>query len=185
MGRNPTKISENQWNDIQSFALAFYQKQDQGHNIDHAHRTVRLARLLARQENADPEICALAGLLHEFHDSGMVAELLRKTEVDGDIVTEVSHCIESCSTYTIMNATTIEAKVVFDADFLQVFGPLGIYRLFMLSSVRTLPLEEAAKTVERMQEERFKLLQTRTGKGMAESLHSFDHEFFRTLNNWM
>lgn len=178
------KLTKRQMKHIEKFALNYYKKQDYAHNVDHMKTTVKLAEYLAKTENADMDICRLGSLLHQFHDAKKVKKVLEKIEVDKTVVDEVVHCVECCSTYTIQKAKTLEAKVVFDADFLQCLGPIGTCRgLIWLNDNKTNFLKLIKKCQE-VQYRSFRLIQTETGKSLAKNLHKFDTEFYKIFNKW-
>ncbi len=178
------KLTKKQLKKIEGFALNYYKKSDYAHNIDHASRTVKLAEYIAKKEKANIEICSIAALLHQFHDTEGVEDFLNKIKVDENLIKQIIHCVRCCSTYNIYRAKTIEAKVVFDADFLQTLGPLGIYRMLSTVPFGKLSLEILANKIQKMQEERFERLQTKTGKKMVEKLHKSDLEFYKLFKKW-
>lgn len=103
----------------------------------HLSRVVRIARFIASKEGAIPEICEAGAWLH---DIGLIAgndnepskiraiaeEFLAQLPLDKESQRSIAHCVETHEGG--VQATTIEAKVVHDADVLDKLGLLGIIR---------------------------------------------------------
>ncbi|EHI99271.1 metal dependent phosphohydrolase [Clostridium sp. DL-VIII] len=121
------------------------------HNLDHVFRVYNLCLLLAKyEENVDLEILIPAALLHdiarveESNDKtgeidhavlgSVVAEnILRKLEYEEEKIEKIKHCITSHRFRTGNEPNTIEAKILFDSDKLDIIGASGIARTFMLA----------------------------------------------------
>jgi len=129
-------------------ALVETDRQSVAHRMDHLHRVARNARsILKFYPDADAEILYLAVLLHDvdqpFDDkanhvarSAALAErLLREIEYPPARATRVLDLIREHSTEHISSVrpSTIEAKILFDADKLDGLGAFGILRVFALS----------------------------------------------------
>ena len=126
-------------------ARAWYPQVDPVHGFDHIERVYRMAEKLALLESADLEIVRAAALLHDSRGSdpnsgerlshqeasALFAEnVLRKEGWREDRIQAVQHCILA-HRYRgdAENAPqTIEAKVLFDADKLDVLGAVGVAR---------------------------------------------------------
>ena len=48
------KLTSKQKSQIKNFALDYYRGLDKTHNVWHAHKTVRLAKYIAKKEKANP-----------------------------------------------------------------------------------------------------------------------------------
>lgn len=121
------------------------------HNLDHILRVYNLCLLLAKYEaEVDLEILIPSALLHdiarvkESQDKsgkidhailgGEIAEdILRKLEYGEEKIEKIKHCITTHRFRTGNEPKTIEAKILFDADKLDVIGAIGIARTFMLA----------------------------------------------------
>jgi uncharacterized protein len=129
-------------------ALVETDRQSVAHRMDHLHRVARNASsILKFYPDADAEILYLAVLLHDvdqpFDDkanhvarSAALAErLLREIEYPPARATRVLDLIREHSTEHISSVrpSTIEAKILFDADKLDGLGAFGILRVFALS----------------------------------------------------
>jgi HD superfamily phosphodiesterase len=179
------KLNKNQIKQIERFAYNHYKKLDQTHGIEHLNRTVKLATYLAKKENANIQIVKLGSMLHQFHDGKVVEEFLKKIKLDKNLIRQVVHCIDCSRNSTIHKAKTIEAKVVFDADKLQVIGPFGIIReISCCIGSRNLKFREALKHTRMIEEKCFNKLQTKTAKSFAKQPHEYAIKFWKILDKW-
>jgi uncharacterized protein len=124
------------------------ERQSDAHRMDHLRRVARNAKsILKSYPEADAEILYLAVLLHDvdqpFNDkanhvmrSAAVAErLLTEIEYPPPRVTRVLELIHEHSTEHISSVrpSTVEARILFDADKVDGLGPFGILRVFALA----------------------------------------------------
>lgn len=126
-------------------ARGWYQDADPIHDFDHILRVYRMAERLAKAEGADLEIVHAAALLHDADGtqpgseeranhhlrSAIFAEKILKEEGwDPAKIAAVQHCIRA-HRYRANEEKpeTIEAKVIFDADKLDVLGAIGVARV--------------------------------------------------------
>ena len=126
-------------------ARAWYPEVDPVHGFDHIERVYRMADKLARLEGADLEIVHAAALLHDsrgsdpnsgerlsHHEaSARFAELVLREEGWSQVrIQAVQHCIRAHRYRGEQEnePQTIEAKVLFDADKLDVLGAIGVAR---------------------------------------------------------
>lgn len=121
------------------------------HKLDHIYRVYDLCVLIGEQEeNVDFDVLLPAALLHDIARAEesqdgtgkvdhallggeMAAEILLKLGYDQDRVMKIKHCIESHRYRTSNRPETIEAKILFDADKLDILGAVGISRAFMIA----------------------------------------------------
>jgi uncharacterized protein len=120
------------------------QGESSGHDWWHIHRVHRLARLIAEQESADLEVVELAALLHDiadwkFHDGDLeigpkiASQWLTSLGVSEPTIKHVANIIRHSSFKGAKvpdNMTTLEGKIVQDADRLDAIGAIGIARTF-------------------------------------------------------
>lgn len=168
-------------------ARSWYPEVDPVHGFDHIERVYRMAEKLAVLEGADLEIVHAAALLHDsrgsdpnsgermsHHEaSALFAEqVLREEGWPEEKVRAVQHCIRA-HRYRgeAENAPqTIEAKVLFDADKLDVLGAVGVARTigYAVQAGQPIFAEPSAQFVE-------------TGKKVAGEPHSSYHEYLFKL----
>lgn len=129
---------------------AKFKEEGSGHDWWHISRVVNTARKLAREEEADEDIAALAALLHDiadhkFHGGDLevgpqtAAALLRQHGAAEAVIDRVVQIIREVSFKGAGVATpvsTVEAACVQDADRLDAIGAIGIARAFAYGGSR-------------------------------------------------
>lgn len=140
-------------------ARAWYTNADPVHDFDHVLRVLRLAERLAQEEGADLEIVRAAALLHDaegsapdsdqrlshHHQSAQFAAGILASEGWPEARVEaVQHCIRA-HRYRHDGETphTLEAKILFDADKLDVLGAIGVARVVAYAALNNQPLYAA------------------------------------------
>jgi len=123
---------------------------DPAHDINHVRRVVRSARQFAAAENAELEIVIPAAWLHDCvavakdspdraKASTMAAsraiQLLRDMAYPEQHYAAIGHAIEAHSFSAGITPTTLEAKVVQDADRIDAIGAIGTARCMMVAGV--------------------------------------------------
>ncbi|MFD3157254.1 HD domain-containing protein [Haloimpatiens sp. FM7330] len=121
------------------------------HNLDHVFRVYNLCLLLAKYEkNVDLEILIPSALLHDIArveesqdktgkidhavlGSVIAEDILRDLEYEEEKIEKIKHCIIAHRFRTGNEPNSIEAKILFDSDKLDVIGASGIARTFMLA----------------------------------------------------
>jgi uncharacterized protein len=184
------------------------------HRWDHTLRVLRVAEHLAREEGADIETVQIATLLHDIgrlkedQSNGqldhaqigaeMAGEILTKTGIDGQIIKNILHCIQTHRFRGSNRPETLEAKVLYDADKLDSIGAVGIGRAFLFAGEVGAKLHDKHVDVEnskpyteddtayreylvKLSKIRDRML-TREGRKLAEERHEFMVEFFDRLN---
>jgi uncharacterized protein len=119
-----------------------------GHDWRHIERVRNLARGIAREEGGDLYICELAALLHDLADAKIagdettgqrrVREWLMTQKVEPSLLERVMEIIATMS-FAGGNRppmTTLEGRVVQDADRLDAIGAVGIARTFAYGGSR-------------------------------------------------
>ena len=134
-----------------------------GHDYWHMYRTWRLAKHIAAQEpEADMFIVELAAWLHDiadwkFHDGDEEAgpkaarEWLESLHIEEAIITHIEDIIRNVSfrgAHVESELTTIEGKIVHDADKLDAIGAIGIGRTFAYSGAHGRPMYDPERTDE-------------------------------------
>jgi uncharacterized protein len=197
---------------------SFYPDDDPVHGFDHIERVYRMAERLAAAEGADIEIVRAAALLHDAEGSataggeeGRLEHQLASAELAGKVLVSdgwseerieaVRHCIRAHRFRDNREQPqTVEAKVIFDADKLDVIGAIGVARTVAFDAVIgqpvfSMPSEQFIKTGVPEQDETyssyheylFKLskikdrLFTPSARLIAEDRHRFMDNFFRRL----
>lgn len=131
---------------------------DPAHDLLHIRRVVSVAKNLARLENAELSVVVPAAWLHDFVNvrkdspqrsiasrlsAEQAVEFLRSINYPEQYFTAIAHAIEGHSYSANIEAKTIEAKVVQDADRLDGLGAIGIARCFAVAGQLKRPFYSA------------------------------------------
>jgi len=128
----------------EKFVKEILEKEGSGHDFWHTLRVVRNAIYLAKKEGGDLFIIELAALLHDAYDHKLydgdptvadkkIREWLSHTGAESHIVDQICKIINELSykgAGVDTTPTTIEGKIVQDADRLDAIGAIGIARTF-------------------------------------------------------
>ena len=122
---------------------------DGAHDASHLDRVWRSAEaLLARHPEADALVVMAACYLHDLvnlpkgdpdraqasrRSAALARERLARIGFPADRLDAVAHAIEAHSFSAAIPATTIEAKIVQDADRLDALGAIGLARMFYVA----------------------------------------------------
>jgi uncharacterized protein len=139
-------------------ARAWYVGADPVHDFSHILRVLALAERLARAEGADLEIVRAAALLHDAHgatpdgsgsggranhhlDSAEFARgVLAAEGWPEDRIEAVRHCIRAHRFRGNEAPRTLEARILFDSDKLDVLGAIGAARTVAYAALAGEPL---------------------------------------------
>ncbi len=127
-------------------------KEGTGHDWWHIYRVSELAKQIAAHEGANRYICELAALFHDLADEKIVeskavglqhiAQWLEDHEVDSADITQIIEIIATMS-YNGGHGepmSSLEGKVVQDADRLDAIGAIGIARTFVYAGAKGHPI---------------------------------------------
>ncbi len=134
----------------------FIDSDDLAHGWEHIERVYKLARAIAEREGADSFIVGMAALLHDLgravdgveHDRHihhadlsvtLAADLLERYQVPAAQQEAIVHAIVAHSFSKGVEARTIEARVVRDADRLDGLGAIGVLRWALTGALRRTP----------------------------------------------
>ncbi|MEO5668695.1 MAG: HD domain-containing protein [Bdellovibrionota bacterium] len=132
---------------------------DPSHDHLHLKRVVGWARKLAILENAKLDVVIPAAYLHDIvnlpkdHSDRKLASVesareatrfLRNIHYPTEFISEITHAIEAHSFSGGIAPTTIEAKIVQDADRLDALGAIGAARCFCISGRLSRPFYSEA-----------------------------------------
>jgi uncharacterized protein len=170
-------------------ARNWYPDSDPVHGFDHVLRVYAMAERLAQAEGADLEIVRAAALLHDAEGSGtdggdegrrdhhqasskFAAEILNAEGWDPLRIAAVQHCIRAHRFRDNSEPPqTLEARVLYDADKLDVLGAVGAARTIAFDVVVRQPF--FAEPSERF---------LRTGEAEPGEAHSSYHEYLFKLS---
>ena len=122
-------------------------KDNSGHGNDHIDRVLDLSLKFAQKETANKDVVALIALLHDVDDYKLFGEnnaenltnaksIMNKANVSNDIQNQVLaslKCIGYSKLLKGFRPTTIEGKIVSDADMCDALGVNGVLRVYKYS----------------------------------------------------
>ena len=191
-----------------------------GHDWEHIRRVRDNALYIARQEGGDVLVIELAALLHDVVDDKVVEdveaayrELGEWLDAQGIALAVTEQIIHIISTMSFKGGnrppmSTLEGKIVQDADRLDAIGAIGIARTFMYAGAKGHAMyDEGLSVRETMTEHEYRkgkstavhhfyekllklkdLMNTDTAKRLAEERHEymerFLQQFMKEWNGW-
>jgi uncharacterized protein len=173
-------------------AIAYIQKLFRtnagGHDVDHTMRVYRNALLIAEKEqDCDRLITALAALLHDADDHKLFGTkenanartFLLENQVPQQMADRICEAINTVSFSQNKGRIpdTPEGKVVQDADRLDAMGAVGIARTFAYGGEHGRPMKESVQHFYDKLLKLKSLMNTETGRMMAEKRHAFLEAF--------
>ena len=131
-------------NNTKAYVSQVLSQDSSGHDWWHIYRVWKLAKHIAKKENANIFIVELAALLHDiadwkFHDGDLdigpatARKWLKSQDVADDIIEQVCDIIKNVSfkgANVAQQPLSLEGQVVQDADRLDALGAIGIGRTF-------------------------------------------------------
>lgn len=204
---NEEKVLEN----TRFFVKKLLEGEGTGHDWWHIERVTNLAKSIAEKEGANLFICQMAALLHDIADEKLneseeaglelVREWLNKQQIDETIKNQILEIVRTISFKGGHGPklTTLEAKVVQDADRLDAIGAIGIARCFTYAGAKGhlmydphLPPRESmskeeyrhgeSTAINHFYEKLLKLkdlMNTDEGYRLAEERHRFMEDYLR------
>jgi uncharacterized protein len=199
-------------NNLMNKVRGIYEQFDASHDFQHIERVYQNAlAILHTEPEADAEVVKIAVLLHDVSDKKYTdsKEQENKLIAELSLSEEKKQHIRDCIAQVSFNggneleATSIEAKIVRDADRLDAIGAIGIARTFAFGGAKGRKLydkEEGTRTDMTEEEYRSKntssvthfyekllllkdLMITEKGKQMANERHQFMEQFLEQLQN--
>lgn len=127
---------------VKKLARKELEGESSGHDYSHVYRVYKLALKIGKKEKADLFVLSLASLLHDIdvrkgrenhhlRSAEVAGKFLKELGVDGKTIIKVQDCIKAHSYRGARKnpAKTIEAKIISDADKLDVMGAIGVARI--------------------------------------------------------
>lgn len=183
--------------------------EDAAHDADHIYRVLNQALIIARDYPVNEDVLVAACLLHDigrpaqFHDpnichaqvgSKMAYAFLQKMGWSDEYCKRVAHCVLTHRFRNDQQPETIEAKILFDADKLDVCGAMGIGRTLLSEGKMNYALEEFLEEYNRKLIKLYDLFYTEKAKELAANgkiiLSMFYNELKEQLDqtearNWL
>ncbi len=128
-------------NQAENYVKKLLENDFSGHDFDHAKRVKEKALFIQRNEGGDFFIIALASLLHDVDDHKLFPEntnnentraFLKEINLDGERSEKIIEIINQISFKgkDSVSPSSLEGKIVQDADRLDAIGAIGIARAF-------------------------------------------------------
>ena len=139
-----TKVIEN----ALEFVKDFFKGESSGHDYFHTYRVYNMAKHLAKNEDVDELVVMLASLLHDVDDIKIspntyankdnARNFLKTNRIDEVTINFICQVINEISYKgnESISPSTLEGKIVQDADRLDAIGAIGIARAFAFGGSR-------------------------------------------------
>ncbi|MEM0372257.1 MAG: HD domain-containing protein [archaeon] len=152
------------------------------HDYSHTMRVYANAMKIAKKEKCDPEIVALASLLHDISEgeghrmhhlssAKRAREILTELKCPERVISGVERAVLAHRFSMPPEPSTIEAKIVQDADRLDALGAVGIARCFSFGG----------RFNRKLYDER-NLIREKTNPKKSRTQASVDHFYLKLLN---
>lgn len=200
------EISNKQKNQIliktQEYIKETFLKEGTGHDYYHIERVVMNARKILKTEQADRFLVELGAWLHDLGDhklhegidksEKLITTFLKSLTVDQPLINKIVEIVSQVSFSKGQKPSSIEAKIVQDADRLDAIGAVGIARCFAYGGSKERILyspddfERKNSSVQHFYDKLFKLkdlMNTESARLMARQRHSFMEEYIAEFYN--
>lgn len=135
--------------ELRKISHAYCSKEGGAHGPDHSERVYQMAMRLGKAMNADLEVLAAAGLLHDIgrarerecrgtichaeYGAELAGPILEQLGYRQETIDRICHCIRTHRYRGTCKPKILEAKILFDADKLDSIGAIGIGRAFLFA----------------------------------------------------
>lgn len=175
---------------IQAYCQEIFGKDATGHDFFHLKRVAHIAGKIALHEGADEFICTAGAWLHDIGDHKLFSDpaqalvkmnnFLKEIHLTTEQITNIRLAIENISFSKGKVPTTLEGKIIQDADRIDAIGAIGIARTFAYGGAKgQLIYHEEQKEGTSVQHFYDKILtlkdtlHTESAKRLAEKRHQF------------
>ncbi|EKZ3572531.1 HD domain-containing protein [Listeria monocytogenes] len=185
----------------QKWMQSHFEKETTGHDWEHIKRVWHLSKQIQATEGGDKFAIELAALFHDYNDSKLTSDPAQATEVithwmkgkeiPEEIISKIIRIIQSVSFKNGKNptqASTIEEKIVQDADRLDAIGAIGIARTFTYGGAHNREIANRdhpeITTLQHFYDKLLliqKQLKTKTGRELAGEKQKIMQEFIHAL----
>lgn len=177
--------------EVSAYYQEFLDSQDAWHSNVHIQRVVAFAEEINKYERKDEIVVNIGAMLHQFHDPNLdkLKILLDKSGLQQDIKDHLYEVVEACRPDKISHLSSPEARIVFDADALDLMGPSGFLREFSCNiQVRGYDMEFAVNKALDVQDLFRSKLQTTRARIIADQMTNVTKDFvdaFRRNEEWL
>jgi len=163
--------------------------QGTAHSYEHVERVFKIATLIAKKERADLELVQLGALLHDIgrvvaephNETGakLAKEILKETNYPEDRREKIARIVLLHPLDFRDRLQTLEEKIVWDADKIDLLGAAGIARGFHWCGRQS--FESAAETAFRVFTPIYDNLNTSTARKIARNRNKITMTFLSAL----
>lgn len=165
-----------------------------GHDYYHIKRVVEMAKKIASEEKANLFLVEISAWLHDLGDyklhdgvdksTEMISEFLVSQKMDNETIQQVLEIVSQVSFSKGNQPTTLEAKIVQDADRLDAIGAIGLARTFAYGGHKNHEIYNPEKpentSIQHFYDKLLKLkdlMNTPTAQKIAKTRHQYLEEF--------
>jgi HD superfamily phosphodiesterase len=186
-------MSWQEWHDVfleeQERYLKIAPKVSPSHKTDHVLRVWEAARLLCERLGGDMEIMVASVLLHDLgRHHGLVVHGLKSAELAKPILEKhsfpdekIPKVLEAISQHDYdfpkEKRKLLESKILNDADRMDVFGVIGVYRHILFIEAGRMKMEEVIPFCEK----RWKSIMLPESRKLMKADYDYIISFFKTL----
>lgn len=167
------------------------------HSIDHINRVLGYALKIMKKEGGDPEIITASVCIHDLSrnidrrgpehglkSAEMAKEILKKINFPREKIEKVCECIAlHDDKINPKKRKTIESQILYDADNLDIFGPVGVARIFVEGGRRGKSITSVVRWWKNGGlRKRYNNMYTKIGKNMAKNAYKWSDNFFSKLD---
>lgn len=186
-------MKKNTLEQLSSFIYNRFTHDATGHDYYHMKRVAITGKRLALQEGADPVVCEIAGWLHDVMDPKLtddpdrerqvIIDLLRSMYVSSEVQDQIFIAMENVSFKTGHQVpTSLEGRIVQDADRLDAMGAIGVARAFAYGGAKGQAIhnETSEKTTIQHFYEKLLTLQSLLNTDSARKIGQQRHDFLKS-----
>ncbi|WP_404459423.1 HD domain-containing protein [Oceanobacillus kapialis] len=184
---------------IREYVKKSFSNERTGHDLYHLQRVTRLANKIAKQEGANLFRCETIAWLHDMTDHKLVSDeqeashtlknFLVSIELSTSEIEEILEAIRTISYSKGEIPSSIEGKIVQDADRLDAIGAIGIARAFTYGGAKGKFMyheQLSDNTIQHFYDKLLKLkatMHTATAKSIAEERHHYMEQFLEQFKS--
>jgi HD superfamily phosphodiesterase len=171
---------------ILHFAQNYYQRLDFAHNASHGARVVCLAKRIHSREGGDGFLVEAGAWLHQLHDDLDALEaFLGSLDLKARQTEKLFEIVRCCRPDRIGPSSSLEAKIVFDADALEVLGPYGTVRELLCNAVaRGMSWQTSVASTRDVQQRFASRLMTSTARSLVAEALPITERFWNVYDEW-
>ncbi len=171
---------------IVRFAREYYAGLDFAHDVAHGERVVHLAKRIAAEEGGDAFLIEAGAWLHQLHDDlGRLEGFLSSLAIEEALRRRLFEIVRDCHPARIGEHSSPEARVVFDADALEVLGPYGSVRELLCNAIaRGRSWAESVQDARDVQRQFRARLMTDTARRLAAEPIRVAERFWELYDGW-